>query len=758
MPKTTTDLTGQGFFGEFDVPSLVAKNIRGRNSHRGGSSRQSRSGRPAGNMSGAGGFAGPVGRIHNGLLTHQAMVKIVPKGMVKNSSHLAGQLKYISRDGALELDAATGALAQDANVDIADVVKDWKADWQNMRRQPGFYTYHMIVSYPADTDHEAAKAAAKDFSERLTSGEYGDVYKHVIAHHTDTKNPHAHIIINRAGENGKTLHISRYGIDVQTLRELHVETARGVGITLNATSRFSRGVDRAPKALGRIHAERAGRALPLREKPPIEAKIVPFPHYGAAHRPHGPLDAIETAKAKNIAGYRDQAESFHEIEKTGLAKRHGPLISTYKNALMEAAQSLSSNLSLIRRENTMADEKSEPAKTVDAASVQASVARAPAESKASEAAQVDAVFKDINNDFAELYQRAQTAIAKEGNEERQMQMEAEIGRYKRKLEPVLSEDTYQQLGLRKEKPVEPEERAADPGAQRRDASDAVKTGTVDPRLERDAKPAELENQRHGETSARLEAADAAVQKKFEAKGLSGNLAISRIVNAPDVDRATRDKWMERDVQSYANANSLSAKQALSEVQNLYKEAAGIYRDARIEINEINKDYAAGRRDLARNEALSQNDDARQQSKPELVSVKTPARQTEDSRKAGSGFKPMKGVEGKIVEYGESHYQGDKTKNVSPYIVVEKTDKSQHQIWGVDLKNMMTQHGLKVGDKANIHSPGSTFVNVTERDKDGKTITKEVERRAWEASNIEKAPREKADRSISNEKNRDDRGR
>ncbi|MEM7089739.1 MAG: GNAT family N-acetyltransferase [Pseudomonadota bacterium] len=154
--------------------------------------------------------SGAAGTIANALLTNQAVVKVVRGGSVTASGRLGGQLSYITRKGTVEMERGdTGELTHGMD-GLRDVQDAWAKDWAQMDARVTSYTYHVILSYPKDTDREAAKQAARSFGERLTNGEYGDRYKYVMAHHDDTGHPHTHLVISRAGALGKTLQLSRY--------------------------------------------------------------------------------------------------------------------------------------------------------------------------------------------------------------------------------------------------------------------------------------------------------------------------------------------------------------------------------------------------------------------------------------------------------------------------------------------------------------------------------------------------------------------
>lgn len=297
----------------------------------------------------------------------------------------------------------------------------------------------------------------------------------------------------------------------------------------------------------------------------------------------------------------------------------------------------------------------------------------------------------------------------------------------------------------------------------------------------------------------LAEADSKVEDRFEAMGISGNLALSRIRNGADVDRETREKWFERDVQTLANAHSLSEKQAREDMKAAYKDAAEIYRDARGEIRDINRAFAEDRGDefmsakvkqgmeaefkqmksfgytdadiggrlleieaVVSDKVLGYVPDDLKEHVPDTVRLRSKERDTAadrsetKSRETGEATRAPEpaaaqskqpdfkdGVRGEIVVTGTALFDKEDSNSRSPYIdlKVEGRDKPV-RAWGVDLPDMMERQNLNVGDTATIAHDGYKMVNVKKVDKEtGEERTIETKRRAWKASDVEKAPHE-----------------
>ena len=193
-------------------------------------------------------------RIGNAIGAPQAMVKIVRKGGAGSSGDLVSQLSYLSREGELTLDehGPDGDFFVRDKEDIKGLAHVWGERWDSAARydgrsaRAGSQTYHIVVSFPAGTvEAEAARDAADHFADRfLNSGEFGDTWRHVRAWHTDTDNPHMHLVVDRRGASGRMMQIHpAKDINPQRLRSLQVESASEFGILLNDSPRVSRGLD-----------------------------------------------------------------------------------------------------------------------------------------------------------------------------------------------------------------------------------------------------------------------------------------------------------------------------------------------------------------------------------------------------------------------------------------------------------------------------------------------------------------------------------
>lgn len=220
----------------------------------------------------SGGSSNHNSRLGNLAQLDQAMVKIVRNGGVKNLKQLNQQMEYLGQGDDTELTVNNqGIPYSNSDSVFKDEMEDWKKDFQRMER--GGKTYHLVVSFPPHVAQATAADIGRDYAEAITNGVLGDHYKTLHAHHNDTDHPHTHIVINRLGESGRTLHIHPMrDITVDKLRELQVSIAREHGVYMNATRRHTRpNRSSEPVSLGRHHAKKAGRTLPNKKLSPSRA-------------------------------------------------------------------------------------------------------------------------------------------------------------------------------------------------------------------------------------------------------------------------------------------------------------------------------------------------------------------------------------------------------------------------------------------------------------------------------------------------------
>ena len=190
------------------------------------------------------------------------MVKVIKKGGTTNVRGMRDQMSYLSKDGYAKLERSEryGGIDLD-EASRERVIRSWGLSGET--RTQSDKTTHIVVSFPADTDHNAAYRAGRAWAEEMfASGKYGDVYDYYTAFHTDRAHPHIHVVINRRGmENGDWLKISRVSqFNYDEFRAVQVEVAAREGIHLDASPRYARGLSDRPVPDAEIRrAEREGR-------------------------------------------------------------------------------------------------------------------------------------------------------------------------------------------------------------------------------------------------------------------------------------------------------------------------------------------------------------------------------------------------------------------------------------------------------------------------------------------------------------------
>ena len=672
----------------------------------------------------------PEAVIGNAMLMHQAMIKVVRDGGIKEKGALSKQLSYISRKGKLEIERGTGDEERDQVQSQEDLIKDWEADFARADPRMTFFTYHMIVSYPRETDDAAARVASEEFAARLAGGEHGDRYKYVIAHHRDTNNPHAHILINRIGEEGRTLQINRQSISTDHLRRMHVETARSVGINLNATSRFSRGVEERSVALGRIKAEKEGRGLAQRAQP---MKAMGFPFYGAGHREDIDALVLREAKLQNIRNYQIVANSLKAIA----SKANLPVVDLIGHSINSLKQGKELKWS-------------EQMATNDVITLQKPQGDGPGavQEKAREefiAPQnpVD-VLDDVNKDIRTFFEGMMAKVEKIPEEDRRSEAEGALSRALQQYQPLMDEGNRERFG----RFFVEEDRTARENSPEFQRSEAVRD-IRDNRTDDLAADRSTKSDREVKGQERLSQADQAVVDRFAKIGFSGDLAMDRIRNGSTVDRETRQQWFDRDVKTHANTNSLSEKQARADLKAAYGDAADIYKEARQDIRNINRaDIGQTRTEQVPPARVDQTDQAKDRTQQRPVAPVTARaedrpqnRQDERQQGRGPASDAPFSVTGVIKEIGEKLYRANDPRSSSPYITVTQDNGKDRDVFGVAMPDVVERYRLKEGDRATLTNIGKETVEVKQTDPaTGEQRSVMAERRAWEASNIERAKR------------------
>ena len=174
----------------------------------------------------------------------EVMVKITNSAKrAQGVSAVRRHLRYISRDGRLELEDQNGARIAGAEA-LRDLLEVWQfGGWGMPQHATHREVFNIVLSMPAGTDRRAVHDAAREFAAQ----EFGDGRAYVFAAHDDEPHPHVHLCVQARGPHGRRpiLHL----VDYQRWRERFAAQLRERGVDANATPRRVRGVtQRSPKS------------------------------------------------------------------------------------------------------------------------------------------------------------------------------------------------------------------------------------------------------------------------------------------------------------------------------------------------------------------------------------------------------------------------------------------------------------------------------------------------------------------------------
>ena len=495
-------------------------------------------------------------RIGNAIGAPQAMVKIVRKGGAASRSDLISQLSYLSREGELVLeehDPADGGFPVDGREDIRSVADAWAEGWDTAARhdgrsaRAGAQTYHVVVSFPSGTEAGIARGAADLFAERfLTSGEFGDAWRHVRAWHTDTEHPHMHLVIDRRGVSGSMMQIHpAKDINPQRLRALQVETAAEYGILLNDTPRVSRGLTGPALSTEEWRAAERGEPLDRSDHRQAYADLAA----GFARE----IAPLEAAEAKRL-GQRVAAQAK-------FADQHDHLMPVFQNFV--AALAAVSHSLLTEEEPDLNPTMTDTRTDNDAITLEA--------------------LQRMNSDELSTTMRGAVKEAEQlapriADEAKRAALEAETGRIRQlfaqqipEFRPAIDqrdrdgglEPIVQSRGSAEET----RERVGKENAERlqRDGIDADHSDYEDrPAIPRD--PAKA-----------LDQADSRIKDAYALRGMNGERALARIKAGLEATAETRNRWHEQEIAERMTAGNLSRSDAEKAVSELHAYAAKTYR-------------------------------------------------------------------------------------------------------------------------------------------------------------------------------------
>lgn len=183
--------------------------------------------------------AGEVRARLRRIVWHAPEVMVKVTGRTRDAGHLRAHLDYISRNGALDLEGADGALVAGRR-EVAELGEGWAATavGDRQRRTDSPISLSVVLSMPAGTNEVAVRDAARAFAVDMFAGRRD----YVFALHTDTPRPHVHLSICARGYAGERLNPKK--ADLELWRQTFAQALRDRGVEAEATPRRTRGVSR----------------------------------------------------------------------------------------------------------------------------------------------------------------------------------------------------------------------------------------------------------------------------------------------------------------------------------------------------------------------------------------------------------------------------------------------------------------------------------------------------------------------------------
>jgi hypothetical protein len=182
----------------------------------------------------------------------QVMVKVTGGG--RGMKAIAAHLRYISKNGRLEIEDEHGQTAR-GKESLRELADDWRfggsliEDTSNRRA-----AFNIMLSMPRGTDPLSVQWAARQFAKT----ELAD-HKYVMVLHDHQANPHVHISVRAESKHGKRLNPRK--ADLHRWRETFAAKLRERGIEAEATRQATRDVGRRYPALWQVKAREDGRLL-----------------------------------------------------------------------------------------------------------------------------------------------------------------------------------------------------------------------------------------------------------------------------------------------------------------------------------------------------------------------------------------------------------------------------------------------------------------------------------------------------------------
>jgi hypothetical protein len=181
----------------------------------------------------------------------QVMVKVTGGG--RGMKAIAAHLRYISKNGRLEIEDDEGRLVRGKEA-LREIADDWRYGGAlipeaSHRRE----AFNIMLSMPRGcTQASIVQRAAREFARTELAG-----HKYVMVLHDHQANPHVHISVRVGAKEGRRLNPRK--ADLQRWRETFAEKLRELGIDAEATRQPTRGASRTYPSLWEEKARAEGR-------------------------------------------------------------------------------------------------------------------------------------------------------------------------------------------------------------------------------------------------------------------------------------------------------------------------------------------------------------------------------------------------------------------------------------------------------------------------------------------------------------------
>ncbi|MGO9803223.1 MAG: relaxase/mobilization nuclease domain-containing protein [Steroidobacteraceae bacterium] len=250
--------------------------------------------------------------------TAEVMVKV--SGGAKSVKGAIAHLRYINRNGKLELETDEGSTLKGDGIERA-LACDWDlaASEAHARspypgqggQRPAKLTHNVVLSMPKGTPPGKLLAASRAFARE----QFGGQHRYAMVLHTDQQHPHVHLVVKAVSEEGRRLNIRK-----ATLRDWRRQFAhhlRAQGVAANATERAVRGRSQSTFKDGIYRASLRGESRHLRDR---IARVAEEQRRGGLKPAPGKAQLVETRRAV-VAGWHAAAQALADAGQGALAQK-----------------------------------------------------------------------------------------------------------------------------------------------------------------------------------------------------------------------------------------------------------------------------------------------------------------------------------------------------------------------------------------------------------------------------------------------------